>query len=83
MLRAKIPGHRVVLVDPFSVVKSTYKNLPNHIDCDSHGFNPLATLDCQSLRFVDDAKSLAVALIKTEGRATNIGLKRRKLLSKA
>ena len=54
MERAKIPGHRIVLVDPFSVVKSTYKNLPNHIDCNSHGFNPLATLDCRSLRFVDD-----------------------------
>ena len=32
----------------------------------SHGFNPVAALDPASPRFVDDAKALAVALIKTD-----------------
>jgi len=64
--RAKAPGHRVVLLDPFSVVKRTYPGLAKKIGCESSRFNPLAALDHTSLRFVDDAKSLAVALIKTE-----------------
>lgn len=64
--RAKSPGHRIILIDPFSVVKRTYPGLAEHIDCNSAGFNPLASLDAASLRFIDDAKSLAVALIRTE-----------------
>jgi type IV secretion system protein VirD4 len=64
--RAKTPGHRVMLIDPFSVVKRSYPELAKRIDCESRGFNPLAALDSRSLRFIDDAKALAIALIKTE-----------------
>lgn len=65
--RAKSPDHRIMLIDPFSVVKKTYPELAQRTNCKSIGFNPLAVLDPTSLRFVDDAKSLAVALIKTGG----------------
>ena len=58
--------HRIILIDPFSVVSTTYPNLAKHIDCQSRGFNPVTCLDPGSLRFIDDAKSLAVALIKTD-----------------
>jgi len=64
--RAKTPDHRIVLIDPFAVVKSNYPRLAEHISCESVGFNPIAALDPESLRFIDDAKSLAVSLIKTE-----------------
>ena len=72
--RAKTPGHKIVLIDPFAVVKKTYPHLAARVsiathgfDCESQGFNPMAALDPKSPRFVDDAKALAVALIKTEG----------------
>src|ERR1700677_129077 len=64
--RAKGPGHRIVLIDPFAVVKTNYPRLAERIPCESVGFNPIAALDPESLRFIDDAKSLAVSLIKTE-----------------
>jgi type IV secretion system protein VirD4 len=64
--RAKAAGHRIVLIDPFAVVKTNYPRLAERISCESLGFNPIAALDPQSLRFIDDAKSLAVSLIKTE-----------------
>jgi type IV secretion system protein VirD4 len=66
MERAKTPGHRIVLIDPFGVVKSTYPELAKRFPCESHGFNPLTALDPKSLRFIDDAKSLAVSLIQTD-----------------
>ena len=64
--RAKTPGHKIVLIDPFAVVKTTYPQLAKLFPCESSGFNPVAALDPDSQRFIDDAKSLAVALIKTE-----------------
>jgi type IV secretion system protein VirD4 len=64
--RAKTAGHRIVLIDPFAVVKTNYPRLAERISCDSIGFNPIAALDPHSLRFIDDAKSLAVSLIQTE-----------------
>ena len=64
--RAKSPGHKIVLIDPFGVVKTTYPELAKRFPCESLGFNPVAALDPGSQRFIDDAKSLAIALIKTE-----------------
>ena len=64
--RAKTPGHKIVLIDPFAVVKTTYPQLAARFPCESLGFNPVAALDPDSQRFIDDAKSLAVALIKTD-----------------
>ena len=65
--RARRPGHKIVLIDPFAVVKTTYPQLAARFPCESLGFNPVAALDPDSLRFIDDAKSLAIALVKTEG----------------
>lgn len=64
--RAKTAGHRIVLIDPFAVVKTNYPRLAECISCESIGFNPIAALDPESPRFIDDAKSLAVSLIQTE-----------------
>jgi type IV secretion system protein VirD4 len=66
--RAAQRGHEVVVIDPFGVVEANYPRLfAKHSDLlKSHGFNPLATLDPDSPSFVDDAKALAVALIKTD-----------------
>ncbi len=66
--RAAQLGHRVVVIDPFSVIKTNYPHLfAKHRDLlKSHGFNPLAALDPESSSFVDDAKALAVALIRTD-----------------
>jgi len=64
--RATTAGHRIVLIDPFGVVKTNYPRLAERISCESTGFNPIAALDPENLRFIDDAKSLAVSLIKTE-----------------
>ena len=64
---------KIVLVDPFAVVKKTYPNLAARFPCESHGYNPVGSLSPtlpdgeENPRFVDDAKALAVALIKTEG----------------
>ena len=62
------------MIDPFEVVKKTYPHLAGRValgshgfDCESQGFNPMASLDPKSPRFVDDCKALATALIKTEG----------------
>ncbi len=66
--RAKSAGHRIMLIDPFAVVKTTYPHLAARFPdlSESTGFNPVAALDPASPSFVDDAKVLAVALIKTE-----------------
>src|ERR1700730_10430326 len=66
--RAAQPGHKVVVIDPFGVVEANYPHLfAKHSDLlKSHGFNPLAALDPKNPYFVDDAKALAVALIKTD-----------------
>jgi len=66
MERAKSSGHRVILIDPFSVVRTNYPKLAQHFPCESAGFNPVAALDPESPRFIDDAKSLAIALIRTD-----------------
>jgi type IV secretion system protein VirD4 len=66
--RAARWGHKVIVVDPFRVIETNYPRLfARHGNgLKSHGFNPLGALDCESPSFVDDAKALAVALIKTE-----------------
>ncbi len=66
--RAAQRGHKVVVIDPFGVVEANYPRLfAKHSDLlKSHGFNPLAALDPANPYFVDDAKALAVALIKTD-----------------
>lgn len=64
--RSKTDGHRIILIDPFSVVATTYPRLAEQLPIVSRGFNPVATLDPDSPRFIDDAKSLAIALVKTD-----------------
>jgi hypothetical protein len=59
-------GNRIILLDPFSVVKTNYPHLAKRFPCESSGCNPVAVLDPASPRFVDQAKSLAVANIQTE-----------------
>lgn len=59
-------GSRIILLDPFAVVKTNYPHLAKRFPVESSGFNPVAALDPTSPRFVDQAKSLAVALIQTE-----------------
>ena len=49
-------GHKVVILNPFNVR-----------DFGSAGFNPLATLDPNSVTFYDDAAAIGEALIKIEG----------------
>ncbi len=56
------------MINPFGVVETNYPRLfakHSHL-LKSHGVNPLAALDPENPSFVDDAKALAVALIKTE-----------------
>jgi type IV secretion system protein VirD4 len=65
-VRARASEHRVVLIDPFGVVKANYPELEGRFPYESLRFNPVAALDPGSLRFIDDAKSLAIALIKTD-----------------
>jgi type IV secretion system protein VirD4 len=66
--RAAQPGHKVVVIDPFGVVKTNYPRLfAKHRDLlKSHGANPLAALDPENPSFIDDAKALSVALIRTD-----------------
>jgi len=65
-MHRKAAGSRIILLDPFAVVKTNYPHLAKRFPCESSGFNPVAVLDPASPRFVDQAKSLAVALIQTE-----------------
>lgn len=64
---------KIMLFDPFGVVEASYPHLAARFPCASHGFNPVGALlpklanGKDNPRFVDDAKALAVALIKTEG----------------
>jgi type IV secretion system protein VirD4 len=69
MERSKTPGHKVVLIDPFGVVKSTYPHLAKRFPCESHGFNPVSALDPVSPDFIDDAKALAEALIRVDDKS--------------
>ena len=66
---ASIPGHKVVVVDPFGVMQSPQyaKLYAKHGDIlQSRGFNPLAALDAKSPRMIDGAKAIAEALIKID-----------------
>jgi type IV secretion system protein VirD4 len=63
------PGHRVVIVDPFGVMKGPeYAKLvkKNPALFAGRGVNPLTALDPASDRFIDAAKAIAEALIKTD-----------------
>ena len=68
VFRASQPGHRVIVLDPFEVLQKNYPRLfARHRELlKSHRCNPLAALDPQSPLFVDDAKALALALIRTD-----------------
>jgi type IV secretion system protein VirD4 len=65
--RAALPGHTVVVIDPFRVLEKNYPRLvERHPFLKSAGFNPVAALDPQSEDFEDDAKALADALIQID-----------------
>ena len=66
--RSRGKNHKVVVVDPFGVMKQNYPHLyAKHGDLlESHGFNHLAALNPKSDSFVSDAKKIATALVKTE-----------------
>src|SRR5215471_15703639 len=68
MERTRSGDHKVILIDPFAVVQATYPGLVDRIRCEDIGFNPVAALGDpeENLRFIDDTRSLAIALIKTE-----------------
>jgi type IV secretion system protein VirD4 len=59
----------VLAVDPFGLIARNYPHLAKaHPELGkSHGLNPLAALDPDSPRFVDDCKTLAEALIRLDG----------------
>ena len=66
--RAAQPGHRVAVIDPFGVVRTTYPKLAAaHNFLASNGFNPVAALDPALDEFPDDALALAEAIIRVEG----------------
>jgi type IV secretory pathway TraG/TraD family ATPase VirD4 len=66
--QAKIPGHRVFVLDPFQLMRRDFSSLfPTYASLlTSCGFNPIAALDPWAPSFADDAKALARALISTE-----------------
>jgi type IV secretion system protein VirD4 len=68
VFRASQPGHKVIILDPFDVLETNYPRLfARHRDLlRSHRCNPLAALDPQNPLFVDAAKALALALIRTD-----------------
>jgi type IV secretion system protein VirD4 len=68
VFRASQPGHRVIVLDPFEVLEKNYPRLfARHRELfKSNRCNPLGALDPQSPLFVDDAKALALALIRTD-----------------
>jgi type IV secretion system protein VirD4 len=68
VFRASRPGHRVIVLDPFAVLEQNYPRLFERYPAilRSGGFNPIAALDPSKSTFIDDARSLAIALIKTE-----------------
>lgn len=65
--RAAQPGHRVVVIDPFGVMKrAPYEALYKKHEAllTSHGFNPLGGLDPTNPdSFVDDTRKIALALV--------------------
>ena len=72
-LAAHTAAHRaksgsVLLIDPFGMMAKNYPHLvAAHPEfSQSHGLNPLASLDPSTPRFVDDCKLLAEALIKVD-----------------
>jgi type IV secretion system protein VirD4 len=68
VFRASRKNHKVMVIDPFHAIEKNYPNLyaryPEILR--SKGFNPLRSLDPASEHFVDDAKTLSMALIKTD-----------------
>lgn len=58
----KKTGHQVFYLDPFKELAKHYPTLK----AIAHGFNPLLALDPQSPDFVDDAMSIAEALVMIE-----------------
>ena len=67
--RASLPGHTVIVVDPFAVLERDYPRLvARYPFLKSAGFNPVAALDPDSDDFPDDAKALAEAIVPVENR---------------
>lgn len=68
VFRASRKDHKVFVIDPFQAIEKNYPNLfaryPEILR--SKGYNPLKALDPESDNFVDDAKTLSMALIKTD-----------------
>jgi len=66
--RAAQPDHKVVVIDPFSVIAKNYPRLiEKYPYLASNGFNPVEALDPQSDDFADEATALAEAIIRIEG----------------
>ena len=68
LYRSQQPGHQVHVIDPFKVIKREYPRLyaQNPGLFTSKGYNHLGALQPNSETFADDAKTLAMALIKAE-----------------
>ena len=66
--RASRKNHKVVVVDPFGVMEKSYPRLfaKHGALLKSHGFNPLAGVDPESLSFIDDVRKIATALVRTD-----------------
>lgn len=65
-------GSEVIALDPFGVIDRRYPGLAEELPyLKSRGLNPMAMLDPTSDDFIDDAKAIAEALIKIEGRETH------------
>ena len=66
--RAAQADHKVVVIDPFSVMAKNYPRLVEKFPyLASNGCNPIAALDPGSEDFPDDALTLAEAIIRVEG----------------
>ncbi len=68
VFRASGKGHKVIVIDPFHAIEKNYPKLyAKHPEIlRSKGYNPIAALDPDSANFIDDAKMLATALIKSD-----------------
>ncbi len=68
VFRASRKDHKVIVLDPFHAIEKNYPDLyAKHPEIlRSTGYNPLASLDPTSDNFVDDAKTLSMALIRSD-----------------
>jgi len=64
--RAKMFGHKIVILDPFDAVTRNGKN-PKKLDRPSDNFNPLDQIHADSPLALDDCNNLAKALVVSTG----------------